>query len=144
MMAPSNAAVAGNTHRPRPSSGDYSAHKKGVARKLTCSVMSVVLTGVCLILVFQVALIKEAVPEWRRELKEAMEELEKENLPKLALDKASFITEVYGRVAEGVLQLQAFAGQALLETPETMVVDHYLMTHPGLQQEEATTNHSVW
>lgn len=119
-------------------------NKKGLARKLTCSVLSGVFAGVILILMMQVFLTRKAVPEWGDETEDAMIKLEEENILRLASAKANFITEIFGRVGESVLQAQAFAAQALLQEPETMVVDHHVMAYPGLEQEDTTWEHSVW
>lgn len=118
--------------------------KKGLTRKLTCSVLCVVSAGVILILLMQVFLTRGAVPEWGAETKDAMTKLEEENILRLASAKANFITEIFGRIGESVLQLRAFAAQALLEVPVTMVVDDYVMSYPGLQQDIRTWEHSVW
>lgn len=70
--------------------------------------------------------------------------LKQENLQKLAVAKADYVSEVFGRVRESVLQLQAFAEQAISSDPETMVVDAYIASHSGLQQLEETLEYSVW
>lgn len=126
------------------SSEGRNGNKKGLARKLTCSVLCVVSAGVILILLMQVFLTRKAVPEWGAETEDAMTKLEEENILRLASAKADFITEIFGRVGESVLQLQAFAAQALLEVPVTMVVDNYVMSYPGLEQDGSTWEHSVW
>ena len=73
---------------------------------------------------------------------------EQENLRRLADGKAEFISEQFGRIDESVLQLQAFAGQALLVAPETIVVDAYVASVPTLDSEvpegEETFDYSVW
>lgn len=121
------------------------AHVEGLARKLTCSVAAVVFTGVCLILLLQVGLGLRAVPDWGQDTESAMVELEKQNIIKLATDKAEFVSEIFGRNEEAVLQAQAFAEQALLENPETMIVEHYLFDAAGLEERsEETWERSVW
>lgn len=117
---------------------------KGLARKVTCSVVTVVCTGVIFILLLQVGLIVSAVPDWGGDAKDRMIDLEQENILKLASDKAEYVTEIFGRVEEGILQEKAFAEQALLEDPETMVVQNYLRSFSGLEQSITTWDHSVW
>ena len=70
--------------------------------------------------------------------------LKQENLKRLATAKANFVSEVFGRVQESVLQLQAFAEQAVSTEPETMVVDSYLVSNSGLHQLDDTFENSVW
>ena len=75
--------------------------------------------------------------------------LEQENLKKLADAKAEFVTEQFGRIEESVLQLQAFAEQALLAAPETLVVDSYVASVWALElglpaADEASFDYSVW
>ena len=119
--------------------------KKVLARKLTCSILGAVFAGVLLILLIQVSLTLTAVPDWGADAKQAMIDLEQENILKLTLDKAEFVTEIFGRVKEGLLQAHVFAGEALAPAvPETMVVDQYLMDYPGLEQVDTTWDHSVW
>lgn len=119
--------------------------KQVLSRKLTCAVLSTVFMGGVLIILIQVGLTLDAVPGWGKDAKQAMIALEMENLSKLASDKAEFVTEIFGRVKEGLLQAHAFAGESLVASvPETMVVDQYLMEYPGLEQVETTWNHSVW
>ncbi|CAB1112538.1 unnamed protein product [Ectocarpus sp. CCAP 1310/34] len=72
-----------------------------------------------------------------------MIQLEEANLLKLVAAKAEFVSEHFGRVEESTLQLQAFAGQAILAIPETMTVDSYLTSYSGLLQSDATFDHSV-
>lgn len=72
-----------------------------------------------------------------------------ENLLKLADAKAEFVTEQFGRIEESVLQLQAFAEQALLATPETMVVDSHVASVSALDTgllaaNETTFDFGVW
>lgn len=70
--------------------------------------------------------------------------IEQESLLKLAQAKAEFVSEHFGRVQESVLQLRAFAGEAILEDQETMVLDSYLASLSGLQQSETSLEHSSW
>lgn len=69
-------------------------------------------------------------------------------MQKLAAAKAEFVSEQFGRIEESVLQLQAFAGQALLAAPETMVVDAYVRSVPtldsGVPEDEETFDYSTW
>lgn len=118
--------------------------KKVLARKLTCSILGAVFAGVLLILLIQVSLTLTAVPDWGADAKQAMIDLEQENILKLASDKADYVDEIFGRVKEGLLQLQEFAGQALVAVPQTIVVDQYLMAYPGLEQSGTTWDHSSW
>ena len=131
---------------PASSSGinDYPIPTKGLARKLTCSIVAVVFIGVTLILLIQVGLIVDAVPSWGRDTRKRMIELEQENIVKLASDQAGYVSEIFRRVKEGMLQVQAFAKQALLKVPETMAVDKYVRSYSGLEQSETTWIHSVW
>ena len=115
-----------------------------LARKLTSGVLSVVFLGGCLILLIQVSLTLTAVPDWSADTKQAMIDLEQENILKLASDKAGYVDEVFGRVRGGLLQLRDFAGQALLALPQTIVVEQYLMDYPGLEQSGTTWDHSGW
>eukprot|EP00903_Cladosiphon_okamuranus_P013851 g12888.t1 len=61
-----------------------------------------------------------------------MIDLEGENLQRLARGKSGTIEEHFGRVRESTLQLQAFAGQAIIAEPEIMVLDAYIASVPGL------------
>ena len=70
--------------------------------------------------------------------------LKQENLKKLAAAKANFVSEVFGRVQESVLQLQTFAEQAISTEPDTLVVDSYLDSNSGLEQLDDTFENSVW
>lgn len=117
-------------------------HSTGLSRKLTCSVAVVVFIGVIAILLLQVGLVLSAVPNWGADAKDTMIEIELANILKLASDKAQYVTEIFERVEEGVLQLQAFAEQVLLETPKTMQVDSYLASYSGL--EPTTTGEPTW
>ena len=101
-------------------------------------------TGVILILLMQVFLTRKAVPKWGAETEDAMLKLEEENIMRLSLEKASYITEIFGRVSESVLEVRAFAAQALLEVPKMLVVDDHVMSYPGLEQDLTTWEHSVW
>lgn len=117
---------------------------KGLARKVTCSIVAVVFSGVIIILLLQVGLIVAAVPGWGGDAKDRMIDLEQENIMKLASDKAEYVSEIFGRVEEGILQEKAFAEQVLLEDPETMIVDKYLRSFSGLEQLTITWDYSVW
>lgn len=117
---------------------------KGLARKVTCSIVTVVFIGVIFILLLQVGLIFAAVPDWGGDAKDRMIDLEQENIMKLASDKAEYVTEIFGRVEEGILQEKAFAEQVLQEVPETVVVDEYLRSFSGLEQSTTTWDYSVW
>lgn len=123
---------------------DEMNHKHYLARKLTCSVVGVTFLGVCFILLIQVVMTLTSVDGWEKDVKEAMVRLERENLVKLAGDKADFVGEVFGRHEEGILQLQAFAGEVLLSTPQTMVVEENLEVFSGVLQDDITWEHSVW
>lgn len=139
---------------PLESEAGLPVHKKGLARKISCSVVTLIFGGVCLIFLIQVVLALTSVPDWGEDTKQAMIKLEKENIQKLALDKAEYVAEVFGRLEEGVLQMQAFAQQALLlEWPgagagvTTMTLgddQEYLQSYSGLQQRKDSWNHSVW
>ena len=118
--------------------------KQLLARKLTCSTLSAVFVGGFLIILNKVGLMLIAVPDWGADAKQAKIDLERKNMLKLASDKAEYVTEIFGRVKEGLLQVHAFAGEALAAVPETMVVDEYLMDYPGLEQFEMTWDHSIW
>ena len=100
--------------------------------------------GGFLIILIQVGLTLTAVPNWTADSKQAMIDLEHENIVKLASDKANYVDEIFGRVKEGLLQLREFAGQALMAVPEAIVVDQYLMSYPGLEQSGTTWDHSSW
>lgn len=148
-------AVTGTDYRASlvSEAGQPAEHNnKGLARKLTCSVVTLVVIGVCLIFLIQVVLTLTSVPDWGEDTKQAMITLEKENMRKLASDKAEYVTEIFGRLEEGLLQMQAFAGQALLlEWPgngsATMTLGddkEYLKLHSGLEQLGQSWDHSVW
>ncbi|CAM9640824.1 unnamed protein product, partial [Ectocarpus sp. 12 AP-2014] len=102
------------------------------------------LAGIVLILIIQVYFTLTTVDDWGAETRGAMIELEQANLLKLASAKAEFVSEQFGRVEESILQLQAFAEQAVLAVPETMTVDSYLTSYSGLLQSSTTLDHSVW
>ena len=123
---------------------EATVHSKGLARKLTCSVVSVVFTGVMLIFFLQLGLILRVVPDWGSGTKDSTIELEQQNLEKLSSDKAEYVTKIFERLKEGILQVQAFAEQVLLENPETMFVEDFLQSESGLDQDEETWEHSVW
>lgn len=129
---------------PMASTIDPPAHKKGLARKLVCAVLSAVLIGVCLLLAMQVFLTLTAVPDWGGDIQDVMIELEQANLDRLAKDKAGFVTEIFGRVDEAMLHVQAFAEQVLLDDPKTMVVDAHLAGFSGLNQSSESWEHSAW
>lgn len=148
-------AVTGTDYpAPLESEAGLPVHKKGLARKLTCSVVTLIFCGVCLIFSIQVYLALTSVPDWGEDTKEVMIKLEKENIQKLAFDKAEYVAEVFGRLEEGALQMQAFAQQALLlEWPDagagvtTMTLgddQEYLQSYSGLKQREVSWDHSVW
>ena len=154
---PSSAAVGERTSASRSRAGSaasstaYDEEEEAtlrppqvLARKLTCSVLTVVFMGGFLIILLQVGLTLTAVPDWSADAKQAMIDLEQENILKLASDKADYVDEIFGRVKEGLLQLQEFAGQALVAVPQTIVVDQYLMAYPGLEQSGTTWDHSSW
>lgn len=143
------AAVTGTSEDYHPGlvEADYEDEEpevQGLARKLTCTVCSATITGVILILLSQVLLTLSAVPEWGDNTRESMIELEGMHLQRLAEAKSGTIEEHFWRVRESILQLQAFAGQAALLTPETMTVDAYVASFSGLQQAVDTYDHSVW
>ncbi|CAM9773533.1 unnamed protein product, partial [Ectocarpus sp. 12 AP-2014] len=123
---------------------DDNKPKTGLARKMTCPVTFIDLAGIVLILIIQVYFTLTTVDDWGAETRGAMIELEQANLLKLASAKAEFVSEQFGRVEESILQLQAFAEQAVLAVPETMTVDSYLTSYSGLLQSSTTLDHSVW
>lgn len=92
----------------------------------------------------QVLLTLLSLDDWGKDTKNTIVGLEVENLKKLATDKAEYMTEVFGRVKQEVLQLQAFAEQSLLDSQEKLVVDNYLKAVSGLETSSETWNHSVW
>lgn len=93
----------------------------GLARKLTCNVFFPTIIGVVLILLSQVFLTLDGAAKWGTDTKERMIDLEAENLQRLAQAKSGTIEEHFSRIRESILQLQAFAGQAIIAEPETMV-----------------------
>ncbi|CAB1113047.1 unnamed protein product [Ectocarpus sp. CCAP 1310/34] len=103
-----------------------------------------VAAGTVIILLIQVVLTLTAVDDWGGDTREAMVEVEEANLLKLAEAKAEFVSEQFGRVEESILQLQTFAGQAVLAVPETMTVDSYMTSYSGLLQSDTTFDNSVW
>lgn len=151
----STAAVSGTGHpAPLESEAGLPIHKNSLARKLTCSVVTIIVFGECLIFLIQAVLVLGSVSGWGEDTKKAMIKLETENLQKLASDKAEYVGEVFGRLEEAVQQLQAFAQQALfLEWPDagagvsTMTLgddQEYLQSYPGLEQRVDSWYHSVW
>ncbi|CAM9481056.1 unnamed protein product [Pylaiella littoralis] len=141
-MASLQASVSSSSLR---STGDVPAERtRGLARKLTCSVLSLVVAGAFILLLIQVILTLISVGEWGDGTKSSMMELEEENLLKLAERKAEFVSEHFGRVRESVLQLRAFAEEAILGGEETMVIDSYLASFSGLEQSEDSFEHSSW
>ncbi|CAM9750804.1 unnamed protein product, partial [Laminaria digitata] len=66
-----------------------------LARKLTCAVLSVVFMGGFLVILIQVSLTLTAVPDWSADSKQAMIDLEQENILKLASDKAGYVDEIF-------------------------------------------------
>ncbi|CAM9376272.1 unnamed protein product, partial [Ectocarpus sp. 8 AP-2014] len=136
--------ASGRSSSPPPVVDDNSERTTGLARKLTCSEISIVAAGTVLILAIQVALTLTAVDYWGADTRESMVELEQANLLKLVAAKAEFVSEHFGRIEESTLQLQAFAGQVILAIPETMTVDSYLTSYSGLLQSDTTFDHSVW
>lgn len=123
---------------------DGANRKTGLGRKLTCSVLSSVALGVILILVIQVSLTSTGVSTWEENVKRTMVQLEEENAAKLASYKAEFVGEVFGRLEEGVQQLQIFAGEILLSDPQTLVIEDDLEVYSGLLQEDTSWDHSIW
>lgn len=98
-----------------------------------------------MILLCQVFLTLEGSSEWGEDTKSRMIDLEVENLLKLAVKKAGTLDEHFGRIRESALQMQAFAGQAVMENPEAFEVNGpYVASFPSLLQEEETFDHSVW
>lgn len=64
---------------------------------------------------------------------------------RLAQNKADFVTEVFQRIKESTLQLQAFGEQVLSESSTTMGVEGYVQPNGGLNESESETwEHSVW
>ncbi|CAM9362022.1 unnamed protein product [Ectocarpus fasciculatus] len=119
--------------------------KVGLAKKLANAVLLSTGIGLCLILALYVALMLNDVPGWGVKTKEVMIETEMKNIDRLAVAKAEHTGEIYARVKENLLLLQAVGEQILLTEPETLVVDDYVKSFPGLQQQEAGDwNHSTW
>lgn len=118
--------------------------KGGLGKKLTCSVLAIVAIGVVLILVIQVSLTTTNVSNWEENVISAMVQLEEENVAKLASYKAEFVGEVFGRLEEGVQQLQEFAGEILLSNPQALVIEENLEVYSGLLQENISWEHSIW
>lgn len=93
----------------------------GLARKLTCNVFFPTIVGVVLILLSQVFLTLDGAANWGKDTKTRMTNLEADNLQRLAEGKAATIEEHFSRIRESALQLQSFAGQAIIAESETMV-----------------------
>lgn len=74
--------------------------------------------------------------------------LEAANIDRLALAKAEHTGEIFSRVQENLLQLQAFGEQILMTVPETTVVEEYVESIPGLEMEMELEmenwDHSSW
>lgn len=119
--------------------------KAGLAKKLANAVLLSTGIGLCLILAIYVALMLNDVPKWGVATKEVMKETEKINIGRLALAKAEHTGEIFAQVKENLLLLQAVGEQILLTEPETVVVDDYVKSFSGLQQQAADDwNHSAW
>ncbi|CBJ25694.1 ATP-binding region, ATPase-like [Ectocarpus siliculosus] len=119
--------------------------KVGLAKKLANAVLLSTGIGLCSILALYVALMLNDVPEWGAMTREVMIETEMKNIDRLALAKAEHTGEIYARVKENLLLLQAVGEQILLTEPETVVVDDYVKSFSGLQQQAADDwNHSTW
>lgn len=116
----------------------------GLAKKLTNAVLLPTAVGLCLILILYVVLVLDDVPRWGAESKDVMIGLEVVNIDRLALTKAEHTGEIFARVKENLMQLQAFGEQILTIEPETVVVDDYVESFPGLQQPSETWNYSSW
>lgn len=145
-MTPVNAteaptAVTGTSTVPVEDEVDYKRH---LARKLTCCAVTVIALGALLILLIQIVLTLTSLDDWEKDVRAAMLDLEKENLGKLAADKAEFVGEVFGRLEEGILQLQAFAEDALVLDAQRISLVEYLEDYPGIIQENRTWDNSVW
>ena len=85
-----------------------------------------------------------SVPDWLENSKEALIDLENDNLARLTSERVQYVGEIYGRVQEDVLKLQAIAGQVLLQTPPDIIVERYVKRNAGLEQAYLTWNHSIW
>ncbi|CAM9127088.1 unnamed protein product [Scytosiphon promiscuus] len=118
--------------------------KAGLARKLTTVVLLSTAAGLCLILCIYVVLVLEDVPTWGSESQDTMREQEGLNINRLAIAKADHVGEIFARVKENLLQLQAWGGQILLTDPENLVVDEYVQSFSGLQQHPANWKYSTW
>lgn len=124
---------------------DLVVEKRGLAKKLTGSVVAVVALGVCVIVAIYVAFTLHNVPDWGADTKAAMIELELRNIGRLATDKAGHTAEIFRRVSEGLLQLQAFGEQVLLDVPQSMIIDgDFIADFSGLVQETKDWEHSSW
>ncbi|CAN0020887.1 unnamed protein product [Scytosiphon promiscuus] len=140
-----NSAREGAPSAPSTEFDAHAQHSRGLARKITCSVVSIVTLGGIIIIALQVLLTFQAREEWASVINESMEEAEGDNLLKLARAKAGFVSENFDRVIESVLQLQSFAEGALAEAPEAMTVEAYLALNSGLEENvNETFDHSVW
>lgn len=119
--------------------------EKGLARKLTTSVVAAITVGLCLVLIIYGVFTTESIPGWGSETKVAMVELEHANMARLASDKAEHTGYVFGLVKDALQQLQGFAEQVIpLAGSETVEIDGYLMSYPSLEQETSSPSHSVW
>ncbi|CAM9357367.1 unnamed protein product, partial [Hapterophycus canaliculatus] len=119
--------------------------KVGLAKKLTNVVLFSTALGLCLTLCIYVVLVLEDVPTWGSESKDVMRDQESLNINRLAVAKADHIGEIFARVKENLLQLQAWGEQILLANPETLVVDEYVESFSGLGNDTARNwNHSTW
>ena len=119
--------------------------EKGLARKLTTSVVAAIAVGLCLVLISYGVFTTESIPGWGSETKVAMIELEQANMARLASDKAEHTGYVFGLVRDALQQLQGFAEQVIpLDGSKAVEVDRYLMSFPGLEQETSSRSHSVW
>lgn len=144
--------------------GKAPATKKSLWRKIACGVAPVLCTGLLLIMVIIVVfltLVRVAdeevpdnvpywtelvsVPDWLESSKQSMIDVEMENLVKIASYRAQYVSEIYGRMEENVLKLQAMAEQVLPEvTSEDVVVEGYVERNSGLEQEFESWDHSIW
>lgn len=117
---------------------------RGLAKKLSHAVLLPTVFGCCAILILYVISVLEDVPGWGAESKDVMIALEAVNIDRLALTKAEHTGEIFARVKENLLQLQAFGEQILMMEPETVVVNEYVESFPSLQHSTDTWNHSSW
>ena len=112
-------AVTGTTAS--PATAEEPAEVHGLARKLTCNVCIPTIAGVVFILLCQIFLTLDGAATWGSDARVRMVDLEAVNLQRLAQAKSGTIEEHFGRVRESTLQLQSFAGQAIITEPESMV-----------------------